>query len=50
MSIDGQLFINQHMLRDDDGNVLPVNHYLRALPYKGGNLCGMLSGVAGRLA
>lgn len=39
MSIDGQLFINQHMLRDDDGNVLPVNHYLRALPYKGGNLC-----------
>ena len=39
MSIDGQLFINQHMLRDDDGNVLPVNHYLRALPYKGGDLC-----------
>ena len=27
MSIDGQLFINQHMLRDDDG------------PYKGGDLC-----------
>lgn len=39
MSIDGQLFINQRTLRDDDGNVLPVNRYLRALPYKGGKLC-----------
>jgi len=38
MSIDGQLFINQRPLRDDDGDVLPVNHFLRALPYKGGNL------------
>ncbi len=38
MSIDGQLFINQRHLRDEHGAVLPVNHYLRALPYKGGKL------------
>ncbi len=38
MSIDGQLFINQRPLRDEDGAILPVNHYLRALPYKGGKL------------
>ncbi len=38
MSIDGQLFINQKPLRDDDGDVLPINHYTRALPYKGGKL------------
>ena len=39
MSLDKQLFVNQHMLRDEDGNILPVNNYLRALPYKGGKLC-----------
>jgi len=39
MSVDGQLFANQHMLRDENGNILPVNNYLRALPYKGGKLC-----------
>ena len=39
MSVDNQLFANQRMLRDEDGNILPVNNYLRALPYKGGKLC-----------
>ena len=39
MSIDNQLFINQRTLRDDDGIILPVNNYLRAIPYKGGKLC-----------
>ena len=39
MSIDNQLFINQRTLRDDDGVILPVNNYLRALPYKDGKLC-----------
>lgn len=39
MSIDNQLFINQRTLRDDDGIILPVNNYLRALPYKDGKLC-----------
>lgn len=39
MSIDNQLFINQRTLRDGDGAVLPVNNYLRALPYKDGKLC-----------
>lgn len=39
VSIDNQLFINQRTLRDDDGGILPVSHYLRALPYKGGKLC-----------
>ena len=39
MSIDNQLFINQRTLRDEDGAILPVNNYLRALPYKGGKLC-----------
>ena len=39
MSVDSQLFANQRMLRDEDGNILPVNNYLRALPYKGGKLC-----------
>ncbi len=38
MSIDNQLFINQRPLRDEDGGILPVNNYLRALPYKGGKL------------
>ncbi len=38
MSIDNQLFINQRTLRDEDGGILPVSHYLRALPYKGGKL------------
>ncbi len=37
-SVDDQLFINQRPLRDEDGNVLPINHYTRALPYKGGKL------------
>ena len=31
MSVDNQLFVNQRMLRDEDGNILPVNNYLRAL-------------------
>ena len=35
MQVDGQLFINQRPLRDEDGVILPVNNYLRALPYKG---------------
>lgn len=39
MSIDKQLFINSRTLRDDDGAVLPISHYTRALPYKGGKLC-----------
>lgn len=39
MSIDNQLFVNQRPLRDEDGGILPVNDYLRALPYKGGKLC-----------
>lgn len=39
MSIDNQLFINQRTLRDDDGVILPVNNFLRALPYKDGKLC-----------
>ncbi len=38
MSVDGQLFINSKPLRDEDGVVLPINHYTRALPYKGGKL------------
>ena len=24
MSLDKQLFVNQHMLRDEDGNILPI--------------------------
>jgi len=39
MNIDNQLFINQRTLRDEDGVILPVNNYLRALPYKDGKLC-----------
>lgn len=39
MQIDKQLFINQRFLRDEDGGILPVNNYLRALPYKGNKLC-----------
>ena len=39
MSVDNQLFVNKRMLRDEDGNFLPVNNYLRALPYKDGKLC-----------
>ncbi len=39
MQIDKQLFINQRFLRDEDGAILPVNNYLRALPYKGNKLC-----------
>ena len=39
MSVDNQLFINQRFLRDEDGAILPVNNYLRALPYKGNKLC-----------
>ena len=35
MSIDKQLFVNQRMLRDQDGVILPVNNYLRVLPYSG---------------
>jgi len=38
MSVDGQLFINSKMLRDQNNGVLPVNHFLRALPYKGDKL------------
>ena len=38
MQIDKQLFINQRPLRDEDGGILPVNNYLRALPYKGDKL------------
>lgn len=36
MSIDKHLFVNQRTLRDEDGVILPVNNYLRVLPYKGG--------------
>ena len=39
MSVDNQLFVNQRMLRDEDGAILPVSNFLRALPYKGGKLC-----------
>ena len=38
MQIDKQLFINQRPLRDENGGILPVNNYLRALPYKGDKL------------
>lgn len=38
MSIDKQLFINSRLLRDDDGGVLPISNYARALPYKDGKL------------
>ena len=38
MTIDKQLFINQRFLRDEDGGILPVNNYLRALPYEGNKL------------
>lgn len=38
MSIDNQWFVNQRTLRDDDGVILPVNNYLRAMPYKDGKL------------
>ena len=38
MEVDKQLFVNQRTLRDQDGVILPVNNYLRALPYKGGKL------------
>ena len=38
MTIDKQLFINQRFLRDEDGGILPVNNYLRALPYGGNKL------------
>jgi hypothetical protein len=36
ISIDKHLFVNQRTLRDEDGVILPVNNYLRVLPYKGG--------------
>lgn len=39
VSLDGQLFINNRTLRDDNGAVLPINNYARALPYKDGKLC-----------
>ena len=39
VSLDNQLFIHQRSLRDEDGAILPVSNYLRALPYKGGKLC-----------
>ena len=38
MNVDGQLFINSRPLRDEDGAVLPINRYTRALPYKGDKL------------
>jgi len=38
MQIDKQLFINQRFLRDENGAILPINNYLRALPYKGNKL------------
>ena len=38
MNIDRQLFINTRNLRDDDGAVLPMSRYARALPYKGNKL------------
>ena len=39
MNIDKQLFINSRTLRDDNGAVLPISRYTRALPYKDGKLC-----------
>lgn len=40
ISIDGQLFINQRTLRDEDGVILPINNFTRALPYGDGKeLC-----------
>ena len=39
VSVDNQLFINSRSLRDDDGAVLPISAYTRALPYKGNKLC-----------
>ena len=39
MSVDNQLFINSRSLRDDDGAVLPISAYTRALPYKDNKLC-----------
>jgi hypothetical protein len=39
MSVDNQLFINSRTLRDEDGDVLPISGYTRALPYKGNKLC-----------
>lgn len=38
MQIDKQLFINQRPLRDENGGILPVSGYLRALPYKDNKL------------
>ena len=38
MEIDNQLFINQRPLRDEDGVILPVNNFLRAMPYQGDKL------------
>jgi hypothetical protein len=38
MNIDNQLYINSRTLRDDDGGVLPISHYARALRYEGGKL------------
>ena len=39
MSVDNQLFINSRSLCDDDGAVLPISAYTRALPYKDNKLC-----------
>lgn len=39
MSVDNQLFINSRTLRDEDGDVLPISGYTRALPYKDNKLC-----------
>lgn len=38
INVDGQLFINSRPLRDEDGVVLPINRYTRALPYQGNKL------------
>ena len=38
MEIDKQLFVNQRSLRDENGGILPVSNYLRALPYKDNKL------------
>jgi len=38
MQIDKQLFINQRPLRDEDGGILPVNNFLRAIPYQSNKL------------
>ncbi len=38
MSVDGQLFVNTKPLRDENGNVLSMNRFARALPYKDGKL------------